>query len=146
MGKWLAGIAATVIASVLIYYITGSDKKSPPPPSPDRTIVITPPPSPPSPPRAKVLRGYLAVDHRSRINAPEDLGVSGKLCAMKNGASFLRSFPPLAKYTPVVISPSELYQAFTSGMCSAIFFSQREHADKLLPVNVTSMRLIPVYE
>ena len=97
-------------------------------------------------PPAKILRGYLAVDQRSGITTPEDLGAGRRICATKDGATFLRSFPPLAKYTPVILPPPELYEALYKGICSAIFFSEREQADMLLPVNVTSLRLIPVYQ
>ena len=127
MGKWIAGVAATVIGGILVFWLT---------------VGIQPQPTP----KPKITKGYLVVLENSNIHKAEDLRRSDKICAFKSGAEFLRAFPPFSEQGLRVLPANEMYQALRMGVCNTAFVFQRESADKLFPVGITGMRLIPVYD
>lgn len=107
----------------------------------DTTVRVYEPPPP-----TKVLKGYLIVNKSSNIDRVENLRRSDKICATKEAAEFLRSSPAFSQYDIRVVPGPDIYLALQRGMCVATFAFDREAADKLFPVSITEMRLIPVYE
>lgn len=141
MGKWIAGVAATVIGGILVFWLTVGIQPQPTPRLPQPT-----PRSPQPTPKPKITKGYLVVLENSNIHKAEDLRRSDKICAFKSGAEFLRAFPPFSEQGLRVLPANEMYQALRMGVCNTAFVFQRESADKLFPVGITGMRLIPVYD
>ena len=132
MGKWIAGVAATVIGGVLVYWLTSgiNSPQTPLPPSP----------------KPKITKGYLVVNKNSILHRVEDLRVGDKICTSKSGAETLRSLPHVSEIDLRVLPISEIYQALQTGVCNASFVFRREDADKQFPVGITYLRLIPVYD
>lgn len=133
MGKWIAGVAATVIGGILVYWLTIGIQPQPKP--------IPPHPSP----APKITKGYLVLLKDSNIYEVEELRRGDKICTSKRGAEFLRTLSPFSSLDFRVIPAGEVYVALTKGVCGSAFVFQRESADKLFPVGITGMRLIPVY-
>jgi hypothetical protein len=130
MGKWLAGIIASIITGVAIAYLTGLlPGKSPPPPDP----------SPPLP-----LVGYLVVAPDSPIRQVASLTSAVTVCGTSAAISQARATPSLQRANLRVVAAPELYQAFTVGICNGIFVQSKPEADRLVPVGVTDMRLLEV--
>ncbi len=98
------------------------------------------------PPPAKRLKGYLIVNKNSNIDRIENLRKNDRICATKASAEFLRSSPTLSQYDIKVVTPPEVYEGLQRGICVATFALDRGAADKLFPVGLTQMRLIPFYE
>jgi hypothetical protein len=118
-----------------------SSKKEPYKPVP--AAVPTPPtPAPPT----KVLKGYLIVNKNSNIDRIENLRKNDRICATKASAEFLRSSPTFSQYDIQVVPAPEIYEALQKGFCVATFALDRGAADKLFPVGLTQMHLIPFYE
>lgn len=133
MGKWIAGVAATVIGGVLVYWLTVGMQL------PSKPMPTYPSPTP------KISKGFLVLLKSSNISEVEDLRRGDKICTSKSGAEFLRTLSPFSALDLLVIPAGEIYGALTRGVCSSAFVFQRESADKLFPVGITGMRLIPVY-
>jgi hypothetical protein len=133
MGKWIAGVAATVFGGVLVYWLT-QGINSPPKPQPGPS------------PRPSITRGYLAVVKNSPIHKVGDLRGGDKICCSKSGAEFLRTLSPFSEFDLRVIPAPEMYPALQQGVCSAAFVFQQQDANKLLPVGITDIRLMPVYD
>lgn len=93
----------------------------------------------------KTLKGYLVVMAGSSIDGIDKLRHGDKICGTRKVIEFLRAFPPLSNYVLLIVSLPEIYPALERGVCRATFVFQRETADKLLPVGITWMRLIPIY-
>jgi hypothetical protein len=144
MGKWVAGVAATVVGGILVYLFTVVIYPKPvpiPSPQPAPNHQTTKPATKP-----KVLKGYLLVFKGSDILKVADLKPSDKICTIKSGAEFLRTYSPFSANHVLVLPEGELYPALERNICSSIFLFNRETADKFLPVGITSLHLVPVYE
>lgn len=133
MGKWIAGVAATVIGGVLVYWLTFGIQ-------PQSTPMLTHPS-----PAAKISKGYLVLLKNSNIYEVEDLRRGDKVCTSTSGVEFLRTLSPFSELDLLAIPAGGLYEALTKGVCSSAFVFKRESADKIFPVGITGMRLIPVY-
>lgn len=133
MSKWIAGVAATVIGGVLVYWFT-------------QGINLPQKPQPGPSPRPSITKGYLAVVKNSPIHKVGDLRAGDKICCSKSGAEFLRTLSPFSEYNHRVLPASEIYIALQQGVCSAAFVFRQQDANKLLPVGITDMRLMPVYD
>ncbi len=93
----------------------------------------------------KTLKGYLVVMAGSSIDGIDKLRHGDKICGTRKVIEFLRAFPPLSNYVLLTVSLPEIYPALERRVCRATFVFQRETADKLFPVDITGMRLIPIY-
>jgi hypothetical protein len=146
MGRWISGVAATVIGGVLVYWLTvGVPRKPTPLPQPTPSIPRQPAPLPQPTATHRITKGFLVVFKSSNIHKVEHLRKGDKICTSKSGAEILRSLPSFRELDIGILSASDMFQALQTGVCSAIFVLRREDADKLLPVKVADMRLMEVY-
>jgi hypothetical protein len=148
MGKWIGGLAATVIGGVLVFWLTvgiqpSSQPSSQPPSQPPTSTPKTP--SDLLNQKAERIVGYLVVFRGSSIQKAEDLRRDDKICTSKRGAQLARTLGSLSAANLIVVAPAEWYMLLERNACTAVFVIERETADKLFPVGTTAVSIVAVY-
>jgi hypothetical protein len=130
MGKWLAGVLATIIAGVAVYWLTKGV---------DRDPLL-----PPTPTVASAPIGYLWVPDTAAIRSISDLGSGMAICGTDATIAQLRSAAELSRFTFRTIAGPELVSAHQQGLCAGVLFREREHATQLFPPMQTGGRVLEI--
>ena len=122
MGKWLAGILATVIAALAIYYLQPLIRE---PQSPEPTKVV----------------GYIVA---GRISSTSDVTSNHTICGTQSSIETARATPAISHAKLDILSAPELYTAWETGVCDTVFFTDQSQADQVFAFKPTKTRLIKV--
>lgn len=127
MGKWLAGIASSIIAGVAVAWLSG-------------WMPLGPSPAP----QQGAVRGFLVAAPALGVRRPSDVEAGQAICGTPAAISTARTIPGFAPARFRALPAADLRGAWDAGACDLIFVEAHDHADRLFPPGQADVRVVPI--